>query len=585
MNKKNNECYIRCPACHNLSNLNIIKNDINKYNISLNNCINNHEYNNLSINEFINYQNNIKIECYFCKNNKNLYNNNFYICSCGKYICKLCLKKHNIKDHNIIKYNRRYDTCNKHEKEYISYCKNCKLNLCEKCEGEHYKHKIIIYRKIINNIKIEEMKKDLNENINRIKEYIKEINILNKIYNDVMINYKNDLYDYINIINEILYYLDNLKNYATINNVINFKLEILNKDIDNYFMSENLKKRMIYLMDIFDRYINQIDIIYEINKEESKLKIFGSEFVENTKNCLMIIDNKINEIKENYKINDKKRKNLKILLFNDKTINDMSHMFYECEKLLSLPDASKWNTNKVTNMSYMFYGCNKLSSLPDFSKWNTNNVTNMSYMFYGCNKLSSLSGISKWNTNKVTDMSHMFDGCKKLLLLPDISKWNTNNVINMSSMLSGCEKLSSLSDISKWNTNNVTDMSSMFSGCEKLSSLSDISKWNTNNVTNMSSMFSGCEKLSSLSDISKWNTNNITDMSSMFCKCKQLSSLSDISKWNTNNVTDMSLMFYECENLRSLPDISKWNTNNVTNMNLMFEGYNKLLPIFQKKIY
>ena len=90
MNKKNNECYIRCPACHNLSNLNIIKNDINKYNISLNNCINNHELNDLSINEVINYQNNIiKIKCDICKNNKNLYDINFYICSCGKNICKL----------------------------------------------------------------------------------------------------------------------------------------------------------------------------------------------------------------------------------------------------------------------------------------------------------------------------------------------------------------------------------------------------------------------------------------------------------------------------------------------------------------
>ena len=45
----------------------------------------------------------------------------------------------------------------------------------------------------------------------------------------------------------------------------------------------------------------------------------------------MIIDNKINEIKENYKINDIKRKNLKILLFIDKAINNMSYMFYECK--------------------------------------------------------------------------------------------------------------------------------------------------------------------------------------------------------------------------------------------------------------
>ena len=79
-------------------------------------------------------------------------------------------------------------------------------------------------------------------------------------------------------------------------------------------------------MDIFDRYINQIDIIYEINKEESELNIFSSSFVKNNKNCLMMIDNKINEIKENHIIDDKKRKNLKILLFTDKTIKDIMNV-------------------------------------------------------------------------------------------------------------------------------------------------------------------------------------------------------------------------------------------------------------------
>jgi len=327
INKRNKKCdYIRCPTCQNLSFLNINKNNNSKYNILLNNCINNHELNDLSINEYVNYQNNI-IKCSICKNNKNLYDNNFYRCSCGKNICKLCLEKHNIKNHNIIEYNRRYDTCNKHRKEYISYCKDCKLNLCEKCEGKHNKHKIVIYKMIINKIRIEEIKKDLNKNIDRIKEYKEEINILNEFYNNIMINYKNDLDDYINIINEILYYLDNLKNYETINNVINFKLEILNKDIINYFMNDNIKMRMINLMDIFDRYINQIDIIYKINKDENNLKIFGSKFVLNNKNYIMMIDNKINKIKENHIINDKKRKNLKILLFTDKDIKDMSYIF------------------------------------------------------------------------------------------------------------------------------------------------------------------------------------------------------------------------------------------------------------------
>ena len=81
MNKhmeSNNNDYITCPICRNLSYLNINKND---YNISLYNCVNNHQLNNLSIDEYIKNQNKEKIKCAFCNNNKNLYNNNFYICS------------------------------------------------------------------------------------------------------------------------------------------------------------------------------------------------------------------------------------------------------------------------------------------------------------------------------------------------------------------------------------------------------------------------------------------------------------------------------------------------------------------------
>ena len=56
---------------------------------------------------------------------------------------------------------------------------------------------------IINKIRKEEIEKDLKENIKKIKAYKKEINILHEIYNNVIINYKNDLDDYINIINGI----------------------------------------------------------------------------------------------------------------------------------------------------------------------------------------------------------------------------------------------------------------------------------------------------------------------------------------------------------------------------------------------
>ena len=121
----------------------------------------------------------------------------------------------------------------------------------------------------------------------------------------------------------------------------------------------------------------------KINKNEKRIKLFDSQFVENNiQNCYLLINNKKCQISEYYILDGKENKiNLIIKLIENKNITNMSFMFSGCSSLLSLPDISKWNTNNVTNMSGMFSGCSSLLSLPDISKWNTNNVTNMSYMF------------------------------------------------------------------------------------------------------------------------------------------------------------------------------------------------------------
>jgi len=105
-------------------------------------------------------------------------------------------------------------------------------------------------------------------------------------------------------------------------------------------------------------------------------------------------DSIINYIDENKKNNNGKKILFCLFLFSSA---NMSSLFFDCEKLSSLPDISKWKTNNVTNMSSIFIGCFKLLSLPDISKWNTNNVNDMSYMFSGCSKLLKLPDISKWN--------------------------------------------------------------------------------------------------------------------------------------------------------------------------------------------
>ena len=97
---------IICPKCK--ENCKII---INNYKIKLYDCKNNHEINNILLDEFNNTQliNELKIICNIC-NNKNKYksyNKHFYLCLiCKKYICPLCKSIHD-NNHKIIDYDKK----------------------------------------------------------------------------------------------------------------------------------------------------------------------------------------------------------------------------------------------------------------------------------------------------------------------------------------------------------------------------------------------------------------------------------------------------------------------------------------------
>ena len=483
---------------------------ISDYKIKLYDCKNNHEINNILLDEYKNTQNinESNIICNICnKQNKNkTYEKRFYICLiCKKNICPLCSSIHD-KNHKIIDYDRKNYICLNHNELYISYCNKCKINLCSKCELEHNNHEIIKYINILpDENQIKEELKEFRNKINKLNDKMNNIiNILNKIKENIELYYK--------INNNIItnYKKENI-NYEILYNINEIKNNIKIKDIDEIIKDNNINNEFKNLLNIYykmtnknnynrnisliydgkkrfedknksrnnnkDKEINkiknknndnEITIIYKINKNDTKIKIFDIDFINNNKNkCKYIYKDKEFELEEYFNLSnyDKDEDELEIGLKGINNITDMSSMFKFCSSLLSLPDISKWNTNKVTNMSSMFNFCLSLS-LPDISKWNTNNVKDMNSMFQYCSSLSSLPDISKWNTNKVINMNSMFGFCLSLESLPDISKWNTINVKDMSCMFQYCSSLSSLPDINKWNINNVKDMSFMFNGCK-----------------------------------------------------------------------------------------------------------------------
>ena len=617
-----------CPKCKES-----IKMEIKDYKINLKDCKNGHNIENILLNEFEETQNiDLRtIVCDICNNldKSKSFNNIFYKClTCKKSICPLCKSNHEQEHknkHKIINYDNKYYICNKHNENYISYCEECKMNLCLFC-NEHKNHKRIMFTDILpNKEELNHIKEEFNKNI---KLFIKEMEILKKLILTVLNEVKNKMNIYYQINEDIINnYNENNINYETIYYLNQFQNNNNNfiNEIKNLIECSGVKNKFNNIYNFYNKMnIDEIGIIYDV-KDLKEVRLFSKDFVEKNKdNCKLIIEGMEEDLKEIHNFGyffGSYKETFEIRLKGITNITDLSYMFYECSSLLSLSDISKWKTSLILNMSYMFntsekrknynepllgYGIqlgifnspssyniinSKLVSLPDISEWDTSNVSNMSGMFYDCSSLLSLPDISKWDTSNVSDMSCMFSGCKSLLSLPDISRWNVSNVINMRNIFgvcrfhryySSCSSLKSLPDISKWNIINVNDMSFMFDGCSALKSLPDISKWNISNVTCIAGMFSECGLLSLLPDISKWNTSNVSDMSNMFYKCKSLLSLPDISKWDTSKVKFMVRMFEECESLLSLPDIVKWNISEVTNMCNMFYKCNDSLNIPSK---
>ena len=329
INKKedNNLNQIICPKCKEMAIINFEED-----NIIIHNCINNHNNIYSQGEEFMKYQYINELKCDICNNDKSLYNDNFYLCSCNKYICPLCVNYHY--NHNMIDYKDRFYKCNKHIKNYIIYCYNCNQNLCQECGEEHNKkHKIIFYKeKIPTEKKLVEIIKEFEDRKAKINKYKFEINILNNLYSKNMNNIINYLNIYISLNENIYKSINNIKNYESIVNLNNLKNKKIIKDID-VFLNDNISNKYKYLIKFLYNNINnnQMTIIYK--NSDIKIKLFDELFIECNKNkCFLLIDGKINKICSEYEFN-KKEENITINLIEYNDIEDISYMFLNCKLL------------------------------------------------------------------------------------------------------------------------------------------------------------------------------------------------------------------------------------------------------------
>ena len=147
--------------------------------------------------------------------------------------------------------------------------------------------------------------------------------------------------------------------------------------------------------------------------------------------------------------------NLKKIIFNkhiqSNIVKDMSYMFYNCEKIISI-NLSSFYTSECEDMSCMFYGCKSLSNL-NISNFDTRTCETMGYMFYNCETLTSLD-LSNFCTNNCKNVRNMFCGCKFLLRL-NIQNFDFSTIINKENFIEEC---SSLTEITIKNTKEKSEL-------------------------------------------------------------------------------------------------------------------------------
>ena len=276
-------------------------------------------------------------------------------------------------------------------------------------------------------------------------------------------------------------------------------------------------------------------------------------------------------------------------------VTNMSHMFFDCQKLISL-DLSSFNTSSVISMDCLFSYCTELTYV-DLSGFDTSNVTNMYLMFYDCESIQNLD-LRNFDTRQVTNMKFMFEGCHELETILVSNLFDTSLVSNENSeqMFYNCSKLKGGAGTTyddsnpKDKTYAHIDEGSSNPGYFTDASIVPWMYWRLeDNETGKTIIFSSTNKDGSTPitgdaeiNYGSLDTNTITKAKFedvihaetcrfLFCDFRELIEIETISNLKTNRVRNMGSMFENCSKLKDL-DISSFNTSNVENMEYMFIG-------------
>ena len=322
--------------------------------------------------------------------------------------------------------------------------------------------------------------------------------------------------------------------------------------------------------------INELELIYKVNKRSSK-NIFGEKFVKNNFNNIeLIINGEKIFLTEEYVL-QKGENRIKLIIKNN--LDNLEHMFYKCDSLVNIDGLKYLNVKNINDFSCMFWECSSLYDIEPLENWNVSNVTNFHGMFCACFSLKNLKPLEKWNVSNGTNFSNMFHQCGLLSDLKPLERWNTLMGYDFSFMFYACESLADTTPLQNWNVSNGAYFCNMFCGCSSLTNITSLRNWDVSDGTNFHSMFCGCRKLTDITSLQNWNVSKGEDFRYIFYCCYKLIDIKPLQRWDVSKGKYFSKIFCDCNILSDIRPLENWNVSNGIEFIGAFSGCFKLSDI------
>ena len=302
------------------------------------------------------------------------------------------------------------------------------------------------------NEKIKDIEDKINKKANEINKIKSSLDNLGNKYmskssfdSQIEENIKNN-----QLIKNISENLNSIKNNTNNDNYIEIKINIDNNKIGEnikIFQQSNLYK---YLFN-FEK--NDIEVI--VDGENTSIDIFerSKEFKEEekSKDCYKAQKIEYNlETGYEYFLKFKNEGIHTIKIIFRRKLYDCSFLFNNCKNIIEI-DLSNFDCSQVISCESMFDGCISLKKL-NLGKLDFSLCKNIKNMFNACENLENLD-VSHFNTKNSVTFEQMFCGCKKLKNI-DVSKFDSSKCESINSMFRYCENLSETNMIN-WDMRNL----------------------------------------------------------------------------------------------------------------------------------